>query len=139
VTQFRNVGAAVHQGVELSLRSGVFGVDYTYLDRRSEASPAVILFGTPDHSLSAFADLRLGERLVFTPAVLAFSERNTSDLPGGEPVEGFVRADAKLSYRLRPEVQLELAGYNLFDTLYELDRGYPEEGRRLSLGVRVRR
>jgi len=139
VIQFRNVGAAVHQGTELSFRAGGVGVDYTYLDRRSEASPAVILFGTPDHSLSAYADLTLGERLVFTPAVLAFSGRNTSDLAGGEPVDGFLRIDAKLSYRLRSDVQLELAGYNLFDTLYELDRGYPEEGRRVSLGLRVRR
>ena len=139
VTQFRNVGAATHQGAEVSLRAGPFGLDYSYLDRRSEATPRVVLFGTPDHTLAAHADLALGERITFTPAVLAFSERNTSDLAGGEPVDGFVRADAKLSYRLRDDAQLEMAVHNLFDELYELDRGYPEEGRRLSIGLRVRR
>jgi len=139
VTQFRNVGAASHQGVELTLRAGGAGLDYTYLERESDASPPVVLFGTPRHALSAFIDLRLSERLRFTPAVVAFSDRNTSDLAGGEPVGGFLRADAKLSYRLRPEVRLELVGHNLFDTLYALDRGFPEEGRRLSFGLRVRR
>jgi outer membrane receptor protein involved in Fe transport len=109
VTQFRNVGAVVHQGGEISLRTRVFGLDYTYLNRRSESAPRAILFGTPDHSLSAYADLVLGNRLTFTPAVVIFSNRNTSDLAGGEPVDGFVRVDTKLSYRLGRGVQVELS------------------------------
>lgn len=143
VIQNQNVGDARYTGVEFGGSGPIAdrlraGINYTYLNRVSLTTPPHILFGVPRHAAFVYLEWHPLEALEIVPSATVNSGRLTSDVASanGEPVGGFTTLDLRASYRLSPVWRVELAGRNLADRLYQLDLGYPREGRSVSFVVR---
>jgi outer membrane receptor protein involved in Fe transport len=143
VTQNQNVGEARYTGVELggSIDAAAWlsaGINYTYIDRESRSTPKRILFGVPKHAAFAWVEWHPLESLTIVPSATVNARRFSSDVAaaGGEPVGGFTTLDLRVSWRFLEHYRAELIGRNLADRLYQLDYGYPREGRSLSFVVR---
>jgi iron complex outermembrane receptor protein len=142
LTQRRNVGEARTTGAEFSLNARpiervVLDISYTWLDRISTARPKPRLFGTPRHKLFGSATYRPVDRLQLTAALQWESKRSTSDVGDGEPVGAFLLGSLRAAFALTDRLSLEAGVNNLFDTLYEYDRGFPESGRSYFFGLRA--
>jgi len=145
VTQVQNVGTARHTGVELAAKWIAseqldVGVNYTWLDRKSTTTPRRVLFGTPKHSAFAYVSWRPVERLELVPSVEFATERNTSDIVSvsGEPVGGYTLFNLRALVTLTEVYSLEVSARNLGDHEYQLDYGFPSEGRHYSVMLRGR-
>lgn len=145
VVQNQNVGTARYCGVELSLKwapSSILdlGVSYTWLDRESTTQPRRILFGTPENAAFAYVSWRPIQRLELAPSVEFATRRNTSDVvsAAGEPVGGYTLFNLRALLRLNDTYSLEVGLRNLTDRLYQLDYGYPAQGRNFSIMLRGR-
>lgn len=145
VTQNQNVGSARYSGAELGLKWSPLDVldldlNYTYLDRESTSTPRRILFGTPRNSAFAFATWRPVERLQIVPGIEYATDRRTSDVASarGEPVDGYTLFHLRAILTVFDHYSIELGARNLGDRDYQLDYGYPREGRSYSLTFRAR-
>ncbi len=143
VTQNQNVGDARYTGLELGgsgpIAEGLrVGINYTYVNRVSLTTPQRILFGIPRHSGFAYLEWRPVDAVEIVPSVTVNSGRLTSDVASanGEPVAGFTTMDLRASYHLTKAWRVDLVGRNVFDRLYQVDLGYPREGRTVSLVVK---
>lgn len=131
-SQQQNVGKATSSGFELGGRGAVgaleYGANYTYLERKNKANPAVLLIDTPRHKLFATATWRFGNGLSTTGSVEGLSRRySTSD--GKQVAGGFAVANLKAGYRLGNGTLFEFGARNLFDRLYAYTEGFYEPGR----------
>lgn len=141
VSQSQNVGEARLIGVELSARAELPGgalmiADYTYLDRDLRNRPGLRLFGTPKHTFNIRGEIPVGP-VTLVPQVLARSSQDTSDIGAGAPIDGYVTANLKASWRVTDQLSLDAGVTNLFDKAYQYDLGFPAAGREFFLSVKA--
>ena len=139
--QLRNVGASETSGAEAGLswsageRFGA-GVDSLYLRRRHVGQPDLKMVGSPEHSLKFFAECRPLPRLALLPGVEFNSSRYSTSY--GTKADGFWLFHLDAQVDLPRGFGLNVGVRNLFDENYELQEGYPEEGRSFHASVRYR-
>lgn len=130
--QLQNIGKATYTGFELGARSFVvpwleIGGAYTLLKRHNRTNTNVKLTGTPDNSLFFYVSCEALQGLHLIPSVQYDTSRHLTTLGdrGGE----VVLLDFAVRYEIVENVVLEAGAHNLLDQVYELDYGFPEEGR----------
>lgn len=130
--QLQNIGKARYAGFELGARSYPLswlelGGSYTFLSRKNLSNSDVKLTGTPENSLFFYASVEPIADLHLIPSVQYDTSRYLTTLGdrGGEAV----LLDVAIRYQVSARLMFEVGAHNLLDQLYELDYGFPEEGR----------
>ncbi|MGE4432140.1 MAG: TonB-dependent receptor plug domain-containing protein [Sphingobium sp.] len=145
-SQSRNVGTGDYYGAELSLSAEVtptlmLGGNYSWIKRDLEdpGTPAFHPTGVPTHKALLYADWAPLPGLHIRPNADIASDRWIST-----PAEIYYRsgdyilANLGIEYGVMPGVDIGVNGRNLFDLNYSTADGYPEQGRTLTLSLRVR-
>jgi len=140
LTQQQNVGESEHSGLEAGLAWRAFpvvkaGAQYVFLKRRNLDRPDIKPIGTPENRVSLFAEWQAMTRLLLVPAVEYNSWRYSSS--DGTKVSGFWLCNIDAQVELPRGFGLSAGIRNLFDENYELDEGFPEEGRNFYVSARV--
>ncbi len=132
VQQNRNVGEVCLYGAEVQTTSqftdsldGGIGYTYTQWDNRSNEDKII---GIPAHKLTAFLHYLMWQRLGLFVDVEHASSRYSS-ANGVRETNSYTIANCKLEFALINGLKLEGGVKNLFDENYEVEEGYPEEGR----------
>lgn len=145
VGQLRNVGRAVSEGLELSARYSVPGLEaggnLTHMERRNRDTPAIPATDTPRNKLFAFADYTLAPGWRSVAALEAENGRVVSTATNRTAYTqagSFALLHLKLVYSLARGLALELGANNLADRRVELMDGLPQAGRTLFANLQFR-
>lgn len=148
VNQTRNAGSGRYYGLEATGRMQLtpeveLGGNYTWLKRTIDnpSDPTFRTTDTPEHKLFAWLDWRVNDRVTLTPSLEAWSGRWTYAVvaPQGYYETGdTVLAHLSAQVVVTPRVDLIVGARNLFDELYVVTDGFPEEGRSFRADLRVR-
>ena len=139
--QLQNVGKAEQVGAEIGATWQVVdglagGVDYLYMHRKnldqSDLKPADI----PEHTAKFHLEWAAFSRLTLVPSV-EYSSSHYS-LSNSTKVDGYWLCHLDARLKLTHGVELYAGIHNLLDENYELDEGYPEEGRNFYVGAQYR-
>lgn len=144
-TQYRNVGEATYQGVELGLTARFsdsleVGGNYSYIDTRLDNpnDATARLTTTPQNKGFLYAKWRPVEPLSVIPSLEYATSRWSTAAVG----TGYVQTGAynlfnlKVEYKIRRDWDISLTGRNLTDKNYQVVDGYPLEGRNFLLASR---
>ena len=137
-----NVGAEVHQGASLTLRSTALpqltiDANYSYLDRRIDSATSTFPQGTPKHKGVASATVALPRN-----AMAIVSVRHQSGIVAMSdnglplPSAAFTILDLGASAPIRSGVSVQGGIKNLFDADYYYWEGFPESGRSVYVTLR---
>ncbi len=144
VYQLRNLGDARYLGGEMGFRTSLtrrlqFSTNYTYLSRRNQTTPSVIMLDTPRHKIYAAATHMWGDRVTLVGDLLYEGGRwNANDAGRVQRASSFASAGLSASVRLHRQIEMQTGIQNLFDRNYFLVEGYPEEGRSYYMNLRYR-
>ena len=139
--QLRNVGESESGGAEAGLAWTLLpdlkaGFDYMYLHRRNVENPEIKLTDSPEHSLKMYVEWQAGSHLTLVPNVEYNSSRYSSSI--GTKADGFWLGNLDAQVALPRGFGLAAGIRNVFDENYELNEGYPEEGRSFYASVQYR-
>jgi iron complex outermembrane recepter protein len=142
--QLRNLGEARYLGGETGIRTSVtpwlqLSANCTYLSRRNQTMPSIILLDTPRHKVYSATTYQWRNRFTLIADLLYEVGRwNAND--GGRVLRAPSYAAVGLagSVNLFRHAELQTGVGNLFDRNYFLVQGYPEIGRNLYLNLRYR-
>lgn len=144
VFQLRNLGEARYLGGELAIRSNLttalqLNANYTYLSRKNESMPGVLMIDTPRHKIYGSATYQLFSRLTLLADIRYESGRfYQNDAGNYGRASNFANAGIAGMARLFKQAELQAGVSNLFDRNYILVDGYPEAGRMAYVNVRYR-
>lgn len=142
--QLRNLGEARYLGGEAGLRTSLTNAlqltaNYTYLSRRNQTMPAVILLDTPRHKTYATLTYRIHPRVtVLADHTYEGGRWNQNDAGRVSRAPSFAAAGFGGSVRFFRDAELQAGVNNLFDRNYFLAQGYPETGRNAYVNLRYR-
>lgn len=144
VYQLRNLGEARYLGGEVGVRASAtkslqISTNYTYLSRRNQTMPSVIMLDTPRHKVYSTATYAWRERFTALAHLLYEGGRwNAND--GGRVLRApsFAMMGLGGSVRVHRQAELQAGINNLFDRDYFLVQGYPETGRSFYINLRYR-
>ena len=144
VFQLRNLGDARFLGAEFAMRTSLtpalhLQANYTYLSRRNQSSPSVIMIDTPRHKAYSSATYRLGARATLL-ADLRYEGGRYFQNDGGRygRASDFMSAGFGGMVQLYRQVELQAGMDNALDRNYILVDGYPEPGRTVYVNLRYR-
>lgn len=144
VFQLRNLGEARYLGGEMGFRTSLtpsfqFSTNYTYLSRRNQTMPAVIMLDTPRHKVYSTATYSWRSRFTVLADFLYEGGRwNANDAGRVLRASSFAAVGLNGSVRLYRQAELQAGINNLFDRDYFLVQGYPEAGRNFYVNLRYR-
>ncbi len=144
VFQLRNLGGARYLGGETGFRTSLtsslqFSANYTYLSRRNQTMPSVIMLDTPRHKVYSAATCQWRSRLTLLADIVYEGGRwNANDAGSVQRAPSYAAVGMGGSVRLYRQVEVQAGINNLFDRNYFLVQGYPETGRSLYLNLRYR-
>nr|WP_250890420.1 TonB-dependent receptor [Sphingobium nicotianae] len=153
-----NIGSADYAGAEIATdyRLGdtlQVGGNYSYIHRSFDVGTAPIggfirqfqLTDVPDHKGFGYVSWKPLPGLELLPSVEWAGKRVTvtpatanNDVPVYYKTGRYVRADAKISYAVLPNVEVGAGVRNLFDEYYVLTDGFPEAGRSYFFSLRAK-
>lgn len=139
--QLRNVGESESAGAEAGLAWTIrpelkAGGDYLYLHRENLDDPEIKLTDSPEHSLKLYVEWAAAGWLTLVPNAEYNSSRYSSS--DGVQVDGFWLCNLEAQAALPHGFGLNAGVRNILDENYELNEGYPEEGRNYYVSVQCR-
>ncbi|HVY05469.1 MAG TPA: TonB-dependent receptor [Burkholderiales bacterium] len=142
VGQNQNIGKARYRGFEIGgsitpVASLELGLNYTYIDRENISAPAIQLTDVPMHKVFGYGQWRFAESWRFIASAEYDSDR-TSSTDGRRIASEFGLVNAKISWNVVHDTEVEFGVNNLLDRNYEYIEGYPEEGRNYFLNLLYR-
>ena len=144
VFQWRNLGEARYLGGELGFRTSIttalqLSTNYTYLSRRNQTMPSVIMLDTPRHKAYGTATYQWGRRFTLLGDLMYEGGRwNANDAGRVQRASSFASVGIGGSARVYHQAELQAGINNLFDRNYFLVEGYPEAGRNVYVNFRYR-
>lgn len=144
VFQLRNLGDARYLGGEFGVRTSItsaiqWTANYTYLSRRNQSAPSVIMLDTPRHKVYSAATYRFRNRFTAIADLLYEGGRwNSNDAGRVQRASRFATVGIGGTARLYRQAEVQVGINNLFDRNYFLVDGYPEAGRNFFLNLRYR-
>ena len=149
-TKAVNVGKALNQGVELTLRSSPIrnlqiNTNYTYLQRKIDNIPEldqpVFPVGTPKHRVTGAAEYQLPRNIMILASARyeagVFTVATVNNQPYVKvPSSNYAVADLGGVFPVGRGFKIQAGAKNLFDRYYYYAEGFPEAGRTWYLNVR---
>ncbi len=151
--QTQNVGDADFVGFEFSADGKILdtlsaGLRYSYTDRSIDAqdpgNPSLTagyhLTGSPNGQLFAYATWQALPGFSFTPSIQAAGKRWTTNTAGTAYFKtgSYFLVNLQADYAFTDRVDLSISAKNLFDVNYALAYGFPDQGRNLFVGLRLK-
>ena len=139
--QMQNTGKSHFRGVEIGGHWDVYqqfslGVSYDFIDQKNLSNPDLYFIDLAKHRINATVQIEKPDTYLAGLAANYESERySTSDGQFGAP--DFLTFDAFFNYRFPYGILLTVSVQNLTDKLYFITEGYPEMGRRFSIGLNL--
>lgn len=138
--QMQNVGNVRTLGWELGGKATLsetvaIGGAYTLLDRENRTDSSVKLTDVPEHHLNLYVSWTPVTSLEIRPGLRAQSQTYSSS-DGAQKTDGFAVADLTFLYDLNKDLSFQFGVWNLGDTEYEYDEGFPEAGRTLFVNAK---
>ncbi len=144
VFQLRNIGEARYLGGEMGIRSNLtsalqLNANYTYLSRKNQSDPGVLMLDTPRHKVYTSATYTLFTRFTFL-ADFRYEAGRFYQNDGGTfgRASSFGVVGIGGTARLYKQLDLQAGIGNLFDRNYYFQDGYPEIGRNAYINLRYR-
>jgi iron complex outermembrane receptor protein len=144
VFQLRNLGEARYLGGEFGIRSSLtaalqFTANYTYLSRKNQSNPSLILVDTPRHKIYSSATYRLLRHVTLLADIRYEAGRfNQNDAGTFLRAPQFAAVGVGGTARIYRQAEVQVSVQNLFDRNYFLVDGYPEAGRTAYVNLRYR-
>jgi outer membrane cobalamin receptor len=131
----RNTGSFTNKGVETQLRyqsSDLWRVviNYAFVD-----ASANVLFA-PRHNFNMQADFSVN-KFTLIPSLQVIGGLRNSPVESAE-AESYTLLDLRGMYRITPKINAYITGRNLFDTAYQLERGFPMPGINIISGIQLK-
>jgi iron complex outermembrane receptor protein len=139
--QNQNIGNVEQYGVELGVSGQILsnlkgGVNYTYLYYNNRSNNDE-LTNTPEHKVFAYLQYFPIQRLSILGDI-EYNSKRFSESDGSRWADGYFLLNAKVGYEILEGLIAEVGIDNALDEDYELDEGFPEEGRSLFVNMRYR-
>jgi iron complex outermembrane receptor protein len=139
--QNQNIGNVEQYGVELGVSGQILsnlkgGVNYTYLYYNNRSNNDE-LTNTPEHKVFAYLQYFPIQRLSILGDI-EYNSKRFSESDGSRWADGYFLLNAKVGYEILEGLIAEVGIDNALDEDYELDEGFPEQGRSLFANVRYR-
>ncbi|MFH1135805.1 MAG: TonB-dependent receptor [Pseudomonadota bacterium] len=139
--QNQNVGKVHKYGFEVGASGSLTywleaGVNFSYLRYENKTNDDKLL-NTPENKLFGYLKVTPIEPLGIMGQVEYNSKRYSSS-DGTRKTKGYTLVGTKISYEVVKGMFVEGGVDNLFDENYEIDEGYPEEGRTFFANVRFK-
>lgn len=144
VFQLRNLGEARYLGGEFAFRSSLtrnlqFTTNYTYLSRRNQTMPNVIMLDTPRHKSYSMLSYRWLDRVTtFLDLTYEGGRWNSNDAGRVLRAPSFAGVGLGGTARVWRATELQAGINNLLDRNYFYVQGYPEAGRTSYVNLRFR-
>jgi iron complex outermembrane receptor protein len=144
LSQLQNIGRVSQAGLEADLRTrlphGVLlSATYTFLDRNNLSDPDVRLVETPRHKATVSAAVPVLPQVSLSAFVQFEADRLAQNSAGRYmDAPSFAEVSLKGVWTIGGRLDVEASVHNLFDADYWIADGYPEPGRTLLVGARVR-
>lgn len=142
ITQSQNIGSANFYGFEAALSTRLhpalrLDANYTWMVRERANERTTPLFGTPRHR--GFVSLAWDAlpNLEIAPSVFAQTRQFTTDTGNRRPVSAFAVGNLRATYRVTPNVAVDVSVFNIWDQRYQYDEGFPMPGRSFRFGLRA--
>lgn len=131
----RNIGSFTNRGLESQIRftpsEGLEWIlNYCFLDASEN-----VLFA-PNHHLNSQASVQHG-KFHLMPSIQYLAGLRISPEPG-QPTSSYPLINLRIGYAITPKIHAYLAGNNLTNTSYEVERGYPMQGINIMSGINVK-
>jgi iron complex outermembrane receptor protein len=146
VSQSRNLGSGDYFGAEASLAANLspvlnLGANYTWVERAID-DPGNAAFrptGVPRHKAFFYADWQMVPGLTLIPSLEIVSDRWTVNSAGSRYFRSgaYVDGGLRLDWRAMDRAVIGIGVRNAFDQLYSLADGFPEQGRRFFMTLRI--
>jgi iron complex outermembrane receptor protein len=141
LTQNQNIGNIEQYGVELGVSGQILsnlkgGANYTYLYYNNKSNDDE-LTNTPEHKVFAYLQYFPIQRLSLLGNI-EYNSKRFSESNGSRWADGYFLLNAKVGYEILEGLIAEVGIDNALDEDYELDEGFPEQGRSLFANVRYR-
>lgn len=148
--QNQNIGKGKFTGFEIGVNGYILpelevGANYSYtnsdIDISNKATSTTLSeYGVPKHKGMVYAKWNPIPELSLIPYVEWESSRKVSNAAGDRYINVGSRAlvNFKIGYELNEYLDFSLTGRNLLDKNYEIEDGYPQEGRDFILTARFR-
>lgn len=132
-TMNRNSGTETYKGAELVMTAFVsdsltLGANYTYIWAKNK-DRSIVVEDVPKHKFFAYADWKIIPALTFYISQSLETGRFSSNGNDYVRLPGFGVTEAKLSYEINKNINIDAGISNIFDKNYFYTEGYPEEGR----------
>jgi iron complex outermembrane recepter protein len=132
ILQNQNIGHVEQHGFEIDLSGPVVetldaGINYTYLNNFNRSNPDK-LTNIPEHKFFTYVKYTPYKPLSFLADMEIDSKRYSSS-NGVRIAKGFTVVNAKATYDIIKDLQIEAGIRNVLDKNYFLDEGYPMPGR----------
>ena len=131
----RNTGSFSNKGIETQLRyksTSLWGIvlNYAYINASEN-----VLFA-PTHNLNFQADFLI-DKFTIIPSLQVIGGLRNSPLESAA-AENYALLDLRGMYRISPKISAYITGKNLFDTGYQLERGFPMPGTNIISGIQLK-
>ncbi|CCK79087.1 predicted TonB-dependent receptor [Desulfobacula toluolica Tol2] len=144
IEQYQNIDESSFKGLEFTFTSYMiadndFQLHYTYLDAKNESDGADNdhLEGISEHKLYLSDLYRFNDRFSVFGSAEYNSKRYDEDANYDEvELDGFWVVNFKTMVRLDQSFVFEIGVKNLFDENYEMEVGYPRQGRSFFIGFK---
>jgi iron complex outermembrane recepter protein len=152
-SQTQNVGDAKFVGFEFSADKSIaetlkVGLRYAYTDRSIDAqspdNPSLTagyhLTGAPNGQMLAYVTWQALPQLSFTPSLQTASKRWTTNTAGSAYFKtgSYALINLQADYAITDTIDFSASVKNLFDVNYSLAYGFPEQGRNVFVGLRIK-
>lgn len=144
VFQLRNLGEARYQGGEFGVRSNLtsalqLNANYTYLSRKNESNPGLLMVDTPKHKVYSSATYTPFSRITLLADLRYEAGRfYQNDAGTFGRASQFATVGLGGTARMYRQIDLQAGINNLLDRNYFLVDGYPESGRTFYVNLRYR-
>lgn len=138
LSQFQNTGQANFYGFELEFKQAIFtnlmlSSNYTFLKINNMEDPDIKFINVPAHDAQANLSYQVTPYLDFTASYRYMSERYSTSY--GTKASNIWLFNMYASCHLHKYSRLEFGIENILDRNYEMQEGFPGQGRTFSLSI----
>jgi iron complex outermembrane receptor protein len=139
VFQLQNTGKAEFRGIEGAFGWNVYsifsiGSSYTLIDKQNISNPSIKFIDVPKHKVISYIKAEKGN-LFYVMLDAEYNSQRISTSDGKYKVPACTLFNLNAEYYPIKYASVKVGIHNIFDKLYSVTEGYPEEGRTIYVSL----